>query len=121
MEPSIKIDRKLKIATIVMPLQPARPSKATGKTMLIATTSGLRTSTETYSRRPVLFTANVFFYPANPVNSGGFGADLVRAADDSPRSISGKRPKVAAGDGNGSSDRRSNSVQVNATGGEGRG
>jgi hypothetical protein len=67
--PSITIDRKLKTVTIVMALESARPSKATGRTMVIASTRGLRTSNEQYAKRPVLFTANVFFYPVNPVDS----------------------------------------------------
>jgi hypothetical protein len=66
MNPSITVDRKLKRVTIVMALESARPSKATGKTMLIASTRGLKTSTETYAHRPVCFTANVLYFPARP-------------------------------------------------------
>ena len=44
--PAITIDRKLKKVTIEMALETARPSKATGRTMLIASTRGLRTSPE---------------------------------------------------------------------------
>ncbi len=66
MQPSITIDRKLKMVTIVMPLESARPSKATGKTMLIASTRGLKTSSETYAHRPVCFTANVLYFPVRP-------------------------------------------------------
>ena len=68
--PTLTIDRKNKTITIVMALEPARPSKATGKTMVIGSTKGLRTSAEQYAKRPVLFTANVFFYPVNPADSG---------------------------------------------------
>jgi hypothetical protein len=67
--PKITIDRKLKTATIVMALEKSHPSKSTGKTKLIASTRGVRTSDETYSHRPVCFTANVFFYPTNPVQT----------------------------------------------------
>lgn len=81
---SVAIDRKLKTVTIVMPLETARPSK-TGKTMLIATTKGLRTSTEQYARRPIFFTGNLFFYAANAVDSGGVSADSSRTIDDPPR------------------------------------
>jgi hypothetical protein len=102
--PSMTIDRKQKTATIVMPLEKARPSKATGKTMLIASTRGNRTSTETYAHRPVCFTANVFFYPAKPVLadgvppefiSGDEGATRPRKARGSPkRSVRKKRNAV---------------------------
>ena len=67
-QPSMEIDRKNKTVTVVMPLEKPRPSKSTGKTRVIATTGGLKTSTESYARRPVCFTANVFFYPATPLN-----------------------------------------------------
>jgi hypothetical protein len=93
MSPSISIDRKLKKVIIEMALETARPSKASGKTMLIASTRGLRTSPELYARRPVLFTANVFFYPANTANSERSGADSARSDDDSSRLITGKRRK----------------------------
>jgi hypothetical protein len=66
---SIQIDRENKTVTIVMPLEKPRPSKSTGKTRVIATTGGLKTSAESYARRPVCFTANVFFYPPTPLNA----------------------------------------------------
>jgi hypothetical protein len=67
-QPTIQIDRKNKQVTITMPLQKPHPSKSTGKTLVIASTGGLRTSEESYARQPVWFTANVFFYPATPLN-----------------------------------------------------
>jgi len=63
--PSLTIDRQNKTITIVMALAAARPSKSTGKTMVIGSTKGLRTSAEQFARRPVCFTANVFFYSAD--------------------------------------------------------
>jgi hypothetical protein len=93
MPPSITINRKLKKVTIEIALETARPSKATGRTMLIASTRGLRTSTETYARRPVLFTANVFFYPANPVDSGEGGEDSTGASNDPLQLKSRKHPQ----------------------------
>jgi hypothetical protein len=60
--PALTIDRKNKTITIVMALEPARPSKATGKTMVIGSTKGLRTSAEQFARRPVCFTANVIYF-----------------------------------------------------------
>jgi hypothetical protein len=89
---SITIDRKLKTVTIVMPLETARASKS-GKTMLIATTKGLRTSTEQYARRPIFFTGNAFFYAANSANSGGGGAGSYETNDDVPRLKSRKHPQ----------------------------
>lgn len=62
-KPSIQIDRQNKTVTITMPLEKPRPSRSTGKTKVIATTGGLKTSEESYARQPVCFTANVFFYP----------------------------------------------------------
>jgi len=64
-QPSIQIDRENKTVTIVMRLEKPRPSKSTGRTRLIATTGGLKTSAESYARQPVFFTANVFFFPTN--------------------------------------------------------
>jgi hypothetical protein len=89
--PSITIDRKLKTVTIVMSLETARPSKATGRTMVIASTRGLRTSDEQYARKPVLFTANAFFYPANSVNSDSSSADSNGTNDDPPRATGSGR------------------------------
>jgi hypothetical protein len=79
---SIMIDRKNKTISILMPLETARPSKATGKTMLIASTKGLRTSTATYARRPVYFTANVLYYPANPTSTDGADRKFSRELED---------------------------------------
>lgn len=70
--PLIDIDRKNKTVTIVMPLQKPRPSRSTGKTRVIATTGGLKSTGEVYARRPVCYTANVFFFPAAPTREGGF-------------------------------------------------
>jgi hypothetical protein len=81
---SIRINRAEKTATIVIPLEPARPSKSTGRTMVIATTRGLKESAETYSRRPVWFTANVLFYPVNSKRKSNEGS---AAAD-------GKSPRI---------------------------
>jgi hypothetical protein len=62
--------------------------------MVIGSTKGLRTSTETFARRPVFFTANAFFYPANTADSGRSGADSTGASDDSPRLTTRKRQKA---------------------------
>jgi len=70
---SIQIDRENKTVTIVMPREKARPSKSTGKTRVIATTGGLRSSAESYARQPVFFTANVFFFPPTPLNANESG------------------------------------------------
>jgi hypothetical protein len=80
--PSLTIDRKNKAITIVMALEAAHPSKATGKTMVIGSTKGLRTSAEKFARRPVCFTANVVYFPAKPANSGGGSADSNGTNDD---------------------------------------
>jgi hypothetical protein len=50
--------------------------------MLIASTRGLRTSKETYARRPVYFTANVLYFPASPKNSDGAHRELSRVVKD---------------------------------------
>ena len=52
-QPSVEIDRKNKTVTITMALEKPHPSRSTGKTRVIASTSGLRTSAESYARRPV--------------------------------------------------------------------
>src|SRR5579872_1286336 len=90
--PSISIDRQLKKVTIEMALEAAHPSKGTGKTMVIASTRGLRTSTERFAHRPISYTANVFFYPANPANSGQPRGGSARS-DKSQRLIGRKHPQ----------------------------
>ena len=88
--------------SMVMALETAQPSKS-GKTRVIASTRGLRPSTETYAHRPVCFTANVFFYPAKPVLADGVppefispdeGATRPRKARGSPRRSVGKKRKA---------------------------
>jgi hypothetical protein len=79
---SLTIDRKNKTITIVLVLETARPSKATGKTMLIASTRGLRASRETYARRPVYFTANVLYFPAKPKHTHGAHREFSRELED---------------------------------------
>jgi hypothetical protein len=90
--PSISIDRKQKKVTIEMALEAAHPSKGTGKTMVIASTRGLRTSTERFAHRPISYTANVFSYPTRPVNSSGSAENSTGAAAAEP-SITGSSRK----------------------------
>ncbi len=82
MVPTLTIDRVKKTVTVVMPLETAHPSKATGKMRLIASTHGSKVSQILYSRRPVCFTANVFFYPTElkPDQSGGIPTTETRSA-----------------------------------------
>jgi len=88
-QPSIRIDRKNKQITITMPLEKPHPSRSSGKTRVIATTGGLRTSEESYSRRPVCFTANVFFFPKNSDEGGKHSA----TSEDVPRSTTNNRDR----------------------------
>jgi hypothetical protein len=90
-QPSVQIDRKNKTVTVVMPLEKPRPSKSTGKTRVIASTGGLKTSTESYARRPLCFTANVFFYPAMPLNANESGQQHSAAGDFVEASITQRR------------------------------
>ncbi len=89
---SIQIDRKNKQVTITMPLQKPHPSKSTGKTLVIATTGGLRISEESYARRPVYFTANVFFYPATPLNPDEVSGESVQGSITRHRGRRRNRP-----------------------------
>ncbi len=66
-----QIDRENKTQTI-MPLEP-RPSKSTGRTRM---TGGLKTIEESYARKLVRFTVNVFSYAVAPSNSGEIRGDL---------------------------------------------
>jgi hypothetical protein len=101
-QPSIQIDRENKTVTIVMPLEKPRPSKSTGKTRVIATTGGLKTSTESYARRPVCFTANVFFYPPTPLNADERDASAADGAvQRSTIKSRGPRHDRATADGSG--------------------
>jgi len=64
MKISIKIDKKKKTISIVMPLEKPRPS-ASGKTLLLANTRGLKTGEAVYEGRPVIAVASAFVYPKN--------------------------------------------------------
>jgi len=89
--PSVTIDRKLKKVTLVLQLQTARPSRSSGKTMVIASTRGLQTSTETFAHRPICFTANVFFYPTNPpAKINEVGTSKKRNVVRTPRKLFGR-------------------------------
>jgi hypothetical protein len=59
---TVEVDRKRKILTIQMPLEKAHPSKSSGKTLVIASTHGCKTSDALYSGRPIVVTANAFVY-----------------------------------------------------------
>jgi hypothetical protein len=83
--PSIQIDRKNKTVTIVMPLEKPRPSRSTGKTLVIATTGGLKTSEELYARQPVCFSANVFFYPKKAAETEGSSAGGRKSRPSMPK------------------------------------
>jgi hypothetical protein len=104
-QPSVQIDREKKNVTIIMPLEKPRPSKSTGKTRVIATTGGLKTSEESYARRPVCFTANVFFYPAtrlNPDEDGQRSAGSEEAQRSTKRSRDRQRDLATTGGSAGS-------------------
>jgi len=90
---SVRIDRKNKTVTIVMQLEKPHPSRSTGKTRVIASTGGLRTSEESYSRRPVCFTAHVFFFP--PTSQSADGDEQLQVADETTTT----RTKKGSGQG----------------------
>ena len=96
-QPAIKIDRKTKTVTITLALEKARPSRSTGKTRLIASTGGLKTSAESYARRPVFFTANVFFFPLK-TNEGAEHLET-KEKDARPSAKNGdrRRDRISAG------------------------
>jgi hypothetical protein len=56
------IDPQMKTISITMPLQTARPSRSTGKTLVIATTHGCQVTDARRFGRPVVVTANAFVY-----------------------------------------------------------
>jgi hypothetical protein len=60
-----KINHKKSTITITMPLQKATPSKSSGKTLVVASTHGCRTTEARHSNRPIVITANCFIYAAN--------------------------------------------------------
>jgi len=62
MEITAKINRRKKIITITMPLQKATPSQSSGKTLVVGTTHGCKTTEARHSRRPIVVTANAFIY-----------------------------------------------------------
>lgn len=95
---SIRIDRKNKTVTIVMELQKPHPSRSSGKTKVIATTAGLRTSDESYARRPVLYTANAFFFPKNAKETKDHSATIKEEVRPTKRSSAGRRDLSASND-----------------------
>jgi hypothetical protein len=65
MEITTKINRQKKTITITLPLQKAMPSKSSGKTLVVATTHGCKTTEARHSSRPVVITAHAFIYAAS--------------------------------------------------------
>jgi hypothetical protein len=65
MSVTVELDKKKKIVTIKMPLESPRPS-ASGKTKLIASTRGVKSSDMSYLGHPVMVVANAFFYDEQP-------------------------------------------------------
>ncbi len=63
MEVTARINREKRTLVVEIPLQKATPSKNSGKTLVIATTRGCKTTETRYSRRPIVVTANAFIYP----------------------------------------------------------
>jgi hypothetical protein len=99
---SIQIDRENRTVTIIMPLEKPRPSKSTGKTRVIASTGGLKISEESYARRLVCFTANVFFFPTNSDENGQHSAGSEEAQRSTKRSRDRRRDLATTGGSAGS-------------------
>jgi hypothetical protein len=59
---SIRLDENQKTVTITMPIEEELRPSASGKTLIVATTRGLKTASSTYYGRPVFAAANVFIY-----------------------------------------------------------
>jgi hypothetical protein len=62
MEVTARINRKKRTLVIEMPLQKPAPSRSSGKTLVVATTHGCKTTEARHSRRPIVVTANAFVY-----------------------------------------------------------
>ena len=63
MEMSARINRQKKTLVIEIPLQKATPSKLSGKTLVVATSHGCKTTNIRHAGRPIVVTANAFVYP----------------------------------------------------------
>jgi hypothetical protein len=96
--PSIQIDRQNKTVTIVMPLEKPRPSRSTGKTLVIATTGRLKTSEELYARQPVCFSANVFFYPKKAADTKESSAGGRKSRPSMPKNRGRRRDLIDTSD-----------------------
>ena|ERR1039458_4805150 len=96
-QPSVEIDRKNKTVTITLALEKPRPSRSTGKTRLIASTGGLKTSAESYARRPVFFTANVFFFPLKTDEGEEHLEPKEKEARSSAKNGDHRRDRISAG------------------------
>jgi hypothetical protein len=63
MEVKARINSQRKTLVIEIPLQKATPSKHSGKTLVVATTHGCKTTEARHSGRQIVVTANAFVYP----------------------------------------------------------
>jgi len=59
---TVQIDRSKQTLTVTMPLEKARPSRSSGKTLVIASTHGCQVSDARRLGRAVVVTANAFIY-----------------------------------------------------------
>jgi hypothetical protein len=59
---SIHLDENQKTVTITLPIEEKLRPSGSGKTLIVATTRGLKTASSTYFGRPVFAAANVFVY-----------------------------------------------------------
>jgi hypothetical protein len=87
MLPIVSIDQSKKTITMTLPLQQARPSKSSGKTLVIASTHGCQVTDAKRLGRPVFVTANFLVYAAEKKR--------VKGSKTRPATKSGlKKPRV---------------------------
>lgn len=80
---SVKLDKRKKMITIQLPLEKPRIS-ASGKTLLIGSTHGLRTGEAQHGGQPIVVVANAFVYPqpkpeASTVSQSGGRPSVIKA------------------------------------------
>jgi hypothetical protein len=70
---SMILDEKKGTLTITMPIEPELRPSASGKTLVVASTRGLKTGGCNYSGRPVVVVASAFIYPEEKQLPQAFG------------------------------------------------
>ena len=90
---SIKLDEKKGMLTISMPIEEQLRPSTSGKTLVVASTHGLKRAGCRYSGRPVFAVGSAFIYPKEKLLRKAFGTKK-----DNGQSQLGRSPTRAGGE-----------------------